>query len=316
MTEKRCFVVSPIGEDQSEERKRADQVLNHIVKPAAHAFGYSVQRADEIDEPGIITTQVIQRVTEDDLVVADLTGNNPNVFYELAIRHAISKPYIQVIQKGHRMPFDVANVRTVHIDHQDLDTAAEAKNEIEKQISSIESNPTNVETPFSVAIDMQQLRQSGDPQKQAYADLINEIAEIKSYLANFAVSSGDEYEARFRKLEQQIMDAMKGMEQESARSLREDVLDIAADDRQSAIVRLGALSTLIEDFVPWAKTIMHEAMRLKLSESNEQAQFILREMERELTNGGEKYRSADSPAKVAVIVRLIRRVHDSLENPF
>ena len=127
MTEsKDCFVISPIGEAESETRKRSDQVLRHIIRPAAEECGYRAVRADEIDKPGIITSQVIQRVVGDSLVIADLTESNPNVFYELAIRHAIRKPLVQIIQKGKRIPFDVAGARTVHFDHHDLDSVDEA----------------------------------------------------------------------------------------------------------------------------------------------------------------------------------------------
>jgi hypothetical protein len=85
---KTCFVIAPIGEDGSETRKRSDQILDHIIKPAVTECGYTAVRADKIEKPGVITSQVIQHVVEDDLIVADLTERNPNVFYELAVRHA------------------------------------------------------------------------------------------------------------------------------------------------------------------------------------------------------------------------------------
>ena len=112
-TKNACFVISPIGESDSDTRKRADQILRHVIKPAVEQCGYIATRADEIDQPGIITSQVIQRVVEDPLVVADLTERNPNVFYELAIRHALRKPLVQIIKKGEQIPFDVAATRTV-----------------------------------------------------------------------------------------------------------------------------------------------------------------------------------------------------------
>ena len=105
---KTCFVIAPIGEPDSETRKRSDQILKHVITPAAKECGYSPIRADKISEPGIITTQVIQHIVEDPLVIADLTGQNPNVFYELAIRHAIRKPLVQIIKDGEQIPFDVA----------------------------------------------------------------------------------------------------------------------------------------------------------------------------------------------------------------
>jgi hypothetical protein len=71
-----------------------------------------VFRADQIDTPGMTTSQVLRAVQESDLVVADLTGHNPNVFYELAVRHAVENSVIHVIEprrqsdEGARTPRD------------------------------------------------------------------------------------------------------------------------------------------------------------------------------------------------------------------
>ena len=48
-----------------------------------------------------------------DLVVADLTDHNPNVFYELAIRHALQLPLVQLIDSAQDLPFDIKAMRTV-----------------------------------------------------------------------------------------------------------------------------------------------------------------------------------------------------------
>jgi hypothetical protein len=178
-TRKSCFVISPIGEDLSETRKRADQVLKHLVRPAVEACGYKATRADEIDKPGLITSQVIQAVVNDDLVIADLSETNPNVFYELAVRHVIRKPLIQIIQKGERIPFDVGGMRTISFDHQDLDSVAEAKENIIKQIRELEENPSEMETPISISIELQKLRQSDDPDDRNYADLLAAVSDVR-----------------------------------------------------------------------------------------------------------------------------------------
>ncbi len=177
--EKTCFVIAPIGESESETRKRSDQVLKHIIRPATAACGYKAIRADEIDKPGIITSQVIQHVVSDPLVVADLTDTNPNVFYELAIRHAIRKPLVQIIKKGERIPFDVAGTRTIYFDHHDLDSVEAAKNEIIDQIRSLEKSPGDLETPISVSIDLQTLRQSDNPEERSLADLVSAISDLR-----------------------------------------------------------------------------------------------------------------------------------------
>jgi hypothetical protein len=94
-----CFVIALIGEANSDTRRRSDQILRHVILPAAKECGYDAIRADQIAEPGLITSQVIQHVVSDPLVIADLSERNANVFYELAIRHAIKKPLVQII--GH-----------------------------------------------------------------------------------------------------------------------------------------------------------------------------------------------------------------------
>ena len=150
--EKICFVIAPIGESGSDIRKRSDQVLKHIIRPAVESCGYKAVRADEIAEPGIITNQIIRHVVDDPLVIADLTGQNPNVFYELAIRHYIGKPLVQIINKVKDIPFDISSTRTILVDHQDPDSVEKAKTEIQSQIQYLEENPSSLENPISIAL--------------------------------------------------------------------------------------------------------------------------------------------------------------------
>lgn len=93
--DKVCFVICPIGKMDSDIRKRSDLTFNYIIKPVVENFGYRPIRADHINESGMITHQIIDYIIESPLVIADLTDSNPNVFYELAIRHIVEMPYIQ-----------------------------------------------------------------------------------------------------------------------------------------------------------------------------------------------------------------------------
>lgn len=183
-TEKKvCFVISPIGTDGSDIRRRADQLLRHIIGPAVDICGFEAIRADQISEPGMITTQVIQHIIDDPLVIADLTGSNPNVFYELAIRHAIRKPLVQIIQKEEKIPFDVASMRTIPVDHRDLDSVEEAKQEIVRQVKAIiKKQPDEIESPISVSVELQALRQSENPEERSLAEFVSAIAELRSDL--------------------------------------------------------------------------------------------------------------------------------------
>lgn len=170
---KTCFFIAPIGEKESEVRKRSDQVLKHVVTPVAEKFKYSVLRADQIDKPGLITSQVIQHVFDSELVIADLSGFNPNVFYELALRHAVRKPFVQIAEESQKIPFDIAGLRTISLNHHDLDSVERCKNELENQIQSIAEGADAVESPVSVAVNVQALQQSAMPMEKSLAEIMN-----------------------------------------------------------------------------------------------------------------------------------------------
>lgn len=117
-----CFYVTPIGDAGSPQRKHSDLMLGSIVEPALEEFGLKVIRADGIEKPGTITRQVFDYLLRARLVVVDLSFHNPNVFYELAIRHAARLPVVQIIRTADRIPFDVNQMRTIPIDTTDIYT--------------------------------------------------------------------------------------------------------------------------------------------------------------------------------------------------
>ena len=158
-------------------------ILKYVISPAASSCGYNALRADQISEPGMITSQVIQHIVDDPLVIADLTDRNPNVFYELALRHAIRKPLVQIIKKGESLPFDVAGSRTIYVDHRDLDSVEEAKSQIIQQIESLKRSPSDIETPISVSLDLQLLRQSENPEERSLGDVLTEISEVRKMIS-------------------------------------------------------------------------------------------------------------------------------------
>lgn len=189
---KKCFVIAPIGDAESEIRRRSNQILKHIIKPIADELGYDAVRADDISEPGIITSQVIEHLLDDDLVIADLTTKNPNVFYELAVRHCAKKPIVQIIQHDETIPFDVTTTRTIHVDHRDLDSVANCKEELKKQILSVESDPSKTDSPITAAINIQTLRQSGNPLEISNAEIISMLQNIRSMIGELSGPSRSE----------------------------------------------------------------------------------------------------------------------------
>lgn len=148
--DKICFVICPIGEEGTEIRVWSDLTFEYIIKPVVEQFGYKAVRANDIKQSGMITSQIIEQLIEAPLVIADLTSNNPNVFYELAVRHIVQKPYLQMIKTGQSTPFDVNGMRTIFFDI-DLKQADNAKIELSNQIESIESDNFKAVNPITLA---------------------------------------------------------------------------------------------------------------------------------------------------------------------
>jgi len=154
LNRKYCFIIGPIGELDSNTRKKSNIKLNFIFKPCVEEYGYEIIRADNISDPGLITNQIISLLHSVDLVIADLTDLNPNVFYELGVRHTFLKPTIHFMERGQIIPFDVSNYRTIFADITDLIDVDNAKNELKKQIESIESLDEDLANPISTVINI------------------------------------------------------------------------------------------------------------------------------------------------------------------
>lgn len=113
---KKCFVISPIGDEGSPIREEADTLLDLVITPALEPVGFEVIRVDRLKGAKAITTEIIQLIQDSELCIIVLTGHNPNVYYEMGRRHETGKPYIHLIRKGDPIPFDVAPIRTIMYD--------------------------------------------------------------------------------------------------------------------------------------------------------------------------------------------------------
>lgn len=129
---KKCFIVCPIGHEGSDTRKRSDTLLNYILKPVCEECGFKVTRVDEENTGDSITKKIIDHLMHDDLVIADLSEQNPNAFYELGYRTALGKPTIQIKSKNEPLPFDVSSIQTFDYDVTDLPDVEKFKERIKK----------------------------------------------------------------------------------------------------------------------------------------------------------------------------------------
>ena len=106
-----AFVAMPFG---IKEDIDFNAVFGELIKPALEAAGFEVFRADEEMRAGNIRTDMFQELLLADLVVADLSIDNPNVWYELGVRHALRKRgVIQITCRRDQMPFDLLTERSL-----------------------------------------------------------------------------------------------------------------------------------------------------------------------------------------------------------
>ena len=136
----RAFVIGPIGDKDADDGSHARvayeegvQILEEVITPACAAFGVEVVRADTIARAGEIPEQIFRLLRDSALVIADLTGANPNVMYELGLRHTTGKLTIQIGERD-RLPFDVAAIRTIKFKRTDAGLV-QARKELSKSLA-------------------------------------------------------------------------------------------------------------------------------------------------------------------------------------
>lgn len=133
---KKCFVVSPIGNDGTEIRVNADKLFKYIIKPVCEDCDLEAIRVDQLNDANSITQTILEYLENSDLVIADITDHNPNVFYEMGFRARTKKPIIHLKPKNEKLPFDIHAIRTFEYDLTDLDSVEEIKERLIKTIKT------------------------------------------------------------------------------------------------------------------------------------------------------------------------------------
>lgn len=107
----RAFVVMQFSEE-------FDALYNDVIRPTCAKFGFEVIRADDIYKSGLIIEDISRSIEEASIVIADITRDNPNVFYEVGYAHGIKKPTILLSERQRAaLPFDVSGFRTLFYDN-------------------------------------------------------------------------------------------------------------------------------------------------------------------------------------------------------
>jgi hypothetical protein len=175
---KDCFIVGPIGSADTPVRIHADWLLEEIFGPVMAGYPeFTVHRADKLSQPGLIDTQVITHLLNDDLVIADITTLNPNAFYEIGIRHMVQKPIIHMHKVGEKIPFDISAYRSIQFSLERPSDLREARAQLKGAVEAVLAEGYKVDNPVTHARGVVHLQEQATDAQRVLLDEIEGIKE-------------------------------------------------------------------------------------------------------------------------------------------
>lgn len=135
-----CFMIMPFG-------GWFDKYYEDIYKPAIEEAGFIAKRADDLYRPGNIVNDIWTYTKEASVILADLTNKNPNVFYELGLAHAITKPAVLITASMDDVPFDLRSLRVIEFDKNAHNWGDILKQKIVKSLEETLKSPEDAIPP-------------------------------------------------------------------------------------------------------------------------------------------------------------------------
>ena len=141
-----CFTIMPFG-------GWFDKYYSDVYCPAIKESGLVARRADDIYRPGTIVHDIWNLTKISKVIIADLTGKNPNVLYELGLAHALAKPVILLTESLNDIPFDLRALRIIEYDKNDPDWGDALKAKIKEAIKEVATSPVKAVLPAFLEVD-------------------------------------------------------------------------------------------------------------------------------------------------------------------
>jgi nucleoside 2-deoxyribosyltransferase len=120
------FVIMKFGDE------RLDSAYEGVIKPVAREFDLDVIRVDEIQDSGQISQQILENIACSRVVIAELTGERPNCYYEAGFAHALGKELVFVINEESDIHFDLSGYRFIT-----WRTESQLRNRLRERLESI-----------------------------------------------------------------------------------------------------------------------------------------------------------------------------------
>ena len=171
-------MITPIGVAGSTTRKHADWVFRFL-KAECDDRSITLERADKMTGSPMITSRIFEALSTAEFCVADLTGLNANVFYELGVRHSFRLPVIHIAHVGTELPFDNAQHDTVFFDLSDCLSMEELSSTVGRQLDIKVDSDHPVSNPLTQALGSIEVSKSGDSSDQVIGQLLERVASLE-----------------------------------------------------------------------------------------------------------------------------------------
>src|SRR5271166_3226218 len=189
----KCFVIMPFGDIRSDpdRRRQLDLLYEELIKPAVESVRipgrpqekFICHRGDKEARPGEIITHIVENLVEADISIANLSGRNPNVFYELGVRHAVNDNTILIAQSEDDVPFDLRGQRLI-IYRCDFEGGVLLRNALVEAIEDVLRSPKRVDNPVRRYLydrEKEKIQATGTPPAADFVkDLLGEVENLRS----------------------------------------------------------------------------------------------------------------------------------------
>ena len=145
---KKCFVIMPFSGTKSCSEEKWTEIFEYIIKPAVEESGLGYECERSVAKRENIIKGILEALNQANVVMADLTDNNPNVFYELGVRHTLTNRTILIAQGEEHIPFDLKPYPVAFYSESPA-KIAEFKSDIKKKLKDIETDPERADNPVA-----------------------------------------------------------------------------------------------------------------------------------------------------------------------
>ena len=190
-----CFTIMPFG-------GWFDAYYTNIFCPAIQDAGLTPRRADDLYRPSAIVHDIWAYTKTAKLILADLTGKNPNVFYELGLAHAIAKPAILITESMADVPFDLRALRVIEYDKNSPAWGELLRQKITSSIREVIASPLQSVLPSFLEVDTSAPKRSVSENQKEMLEIKQELELVRNQMRQLAGRSSPPKTPKYISVEQ------------------------------------------------------------------------------------------------------------------